>query len=305
MSKRDVGASVRQKLLNEAHHQMRPFQELLQYFAMERFLYRLSISPHRDHFILKGALLMTAWHAPQARPTVDIDLAGRTSNDPEHIRRIIQEICSIEVSPDGIHFDPATVKVARIKEDAEYEGVRARSQATLSRARIEMQIDIGFGDIVVPKPRSLEYPVILNFPAPVLLGYPRETVIAEKLQALTMLGILNSRLKDYFDIWLLSRLYSFEGATLADAIRATFENRSTPVDPEPPGLTEIYSSDPARLRQWSAFQRRNRISTAPETLPHLVQLVRDVVEHPYSPRSPATCVSNQLGKPAGLGPILK
>src|SRR5947199_522082 len=172
---------------------------------MERFLYRLSISPHRDHFILKGALLMTAWHAPQARPTVDIDLAGRTSNDPEHIRRIIQEICSIEVSPDGIHFDPATVKVARIKEDAEYEGVRARSQATLSRARIEMQIDIGFGDIVVPKPRSLEYPVILNFPAPVLLGYPRETVIAE---------------------------------------------------------------NPARLRQWSAFQRRNRISTAPETLPH-------------------------------------
>jgi len=305
VSKRDVGASVRQKLLNEAHHQMRPFQELLQYFAMERFLYRLSISPHRDHFILKGALLMTAWHAPQARPTVDIDLAGRTSNDPEHIRRIIQEICSIEVSPDGIHFDPATVKVARIKEDAEYEGVRARSQATLSRARIEMQIDIGFGDIVVPKPRSLEYPVILNFPAPVLLGYPRETVIAEKLQALTMLGILNSRLKDYFDIWLLSRVYSFEGATLADAIRATFENRSTPVDPEPPGLTEIYSSDPARLRQWSAFQRRNRISTAPETLPHLVQLVRDVVEHPYSPRSPATCVSNQLGKPAGLGPILK
>ena len=168
-----------------------------------------------------------------------------------------------------------------------------------------MQIDIGFGDIVVPKPRSLEYPVILNFPAPVLLGYPRETVIAEKLQALTMLGILNSRLKDYFDIWLLSHVYSFEGATLADAIRATFENRSTPVDPEPPGLTEIYSSDPARLRQWSAFQRRNRISTAPETLPHLVQLVRDVVEHPYSPRSPATCVSNQLGKPAGLGPILK
>lgn len=159
MSKRDIGASVRQKLLNEAQHQERPFQELLQYFAMERFLYRLSISPHRDHFVLKGALLMTAWHAPQTRPTVDIDLAGRTSNAPEHVGKIIQEICSIEVAPDGIHFNPATVKIARIK-DADYEGVRTRFQGTLSRARIEMQIDIGFGDIVVPKPTPLEYPVI-------------------------------------------------------------------------------------------------------------------------------------------------
>ena len=149
--KRDVGASVRQKLLNEAHHQGRPFQELLQYFAMERFLYRLSNSPYRDRFILKGALLMTAWNPPQARPTVDIDLAGRTNNDPAHVRTIIQEICSIEVSPDGIHFDPATVKVARIKEDAEYEGVRAR--AMLSTARIEMQIDVGFGDVIVPDDR--------------------------------------------------------------------------------------------------------------------------------------------------------
>ena len=149
MSKRDIGASVRQKLLTQAHQQGRPFQELLQYFAMERFLYRLSISPHRDRFVLKGALLMTAWHAPQARPTVDIDLAGRLSNDPGHIKTIIQEICSVEVVPDGIHFDPATVTVARIKEDAEYAGVRARFRGTLSRARIEMQIDIGFGDIVV------------------------------------------------------------------------------------------------------------------------------------------------------------
>ena len=190
MSTRDIGASIRQKLLNEAHQQGRPFQELLQYFAMERFLYRLSISPQRDRFVLKGALLMTAWRAPQARPTVDIDLAGRLSNDPGHIKTIIQEICSIEVVPDGIHFDPATVKVARIKEDAEYEGVRARFRGTLSRARIEMQIDIGFGDVFVPKPTSLEYPAILNFPAPVLLGYSRETVIAEKLQALTALGML-------------------------------------------------------------------------------------------------------------------
>ena len=275
MSKRDVGASVRQRLLNEAHNQGRPFQELLQYFAMERFLYRLSMSPYRDRFILKGALLLTAWHAPQSRPTVDIDLAGKTNNDPEHIQTVIREICTTVETADGLHFDPATVTVSRIKEDAEYEGVRARFQATLSRARIGMQIDIGFGDTIVPDPTLIEYPAILKLPSPVVLGYPRETVIAEKLQALTVLGILNSRLKDYFDIGLLSRLYSFEGLVLAEAIRATFGNRSTPVDSEPIGLTDIYSSDPARLRQWSAFRRQARLPSAPDNLSDLVQSVHD------------------------------
>lgn len=212
---------------------------------MERFLYRLSKSAHRDRFVLKGALLLTAWRAPQSCPTVDIDLAGRTSNEPGHIRELIQEICSIDIAPDGLQFDPATVEVSRIKEDVEYEGVRTRFRGTLSRARIEMQIDIGFGDIIVPKPVTIEYPAILNFPAPVLLGYPREAVIAEKLQALTALGMLNSRLKDYFDTWLLSRLYSFEGPLLAAAIQATFQNRATPVEAEPPGLSEAYSSDTA------------------------------------------------------------
>lgn len=275
MSKRDLAASVRQRLLNEAHGQDRPFQELLQYFAMERFLYRLSKSAHRDRFILKGALLLTAWRAPQTRPTVDIDLAGRTTNEPGHIRQLIQEICSIDIAPDGLRFDPATVVVSRIKEDAEYEGVRTRFLGTLSRARIDMQIDIGFGDIIVPKPVTLEYPAILDFPAPVLLGYPRESVIAEKLQALTALGMLNSRLKDYFDIWLLSRLYSFEGPLLAAAITATFQNRATPVEAKPPGLSEAYGTDPARLHQWGAFRRRTRLSTAPENLRELVQLVQD------------------------------
>jgi len=150
LTKHDLGASVRARLLNQAHAQKRPFQELLQYYAMERFLYRLSRSRDAEQFILKGALLLTAWRAPLSRSTMDIDLLGRMSNELEHIRALIAKVCELESEPDGIGFDAQSVKVARIKEDAEYEGVRVRFHATLARARIPMQIDIGFGDVVTP-----------------------------------------------------------------------------------------------------------------------------------------------------------
>ena len=219
MSGRDLGASVRQRLLNQARSQGRPFQELLQYFAMERFLYRLAKSPFADRFILKGALLLTAWKVPVTRPTMDIDLAGKTSNELEHIRSLVGEVCEFATEPDGIEFTAASIEVQRIKEDAEYEGVRVRFNATLAKARIPMQIDIGFGDVIVPRPIEIEYPAMLEFPAPVLMAYPKETVVAEKLEALTVLGLLNSRIKDYYDIALLARLYPFDGDLLAEAIR--------------------------------------------------------------------------------------
>ena len=176
---RDIAASIRQRLLNEAKRQNRPFQELLQYFAMERFLYRISIHPMSDRFILKGALLMTAWRTAQSRPTVDIDLTARTSNDHEHIRRWILELCGLAVTEEGIVFDSAPLEVLTIKEDADYEGVRVRFDATLGRARVPMQIDVGFGDVVTPSASPLEYPTILPLPAPRLLAYPKETVIGE------------------------------------------------------------------------------------------------------------------------------
>ena len=222
MSGRDLGASVRQRLLNQARRQRRPFQELLQYFAMERFLYRLAKSPLADRFILKGALLLTAWRAPVARPTMDIDLAGKTSNELEHIRSLVGEVCAFATEPDGIEFVAGSIEVQRIKEDAEYEGVRVRFNATLAKARIPMQIDIGFGDVIVPRPIRIEYPAMLEFPPPVLMAYPKETVVAEKLEALTMLGFLNSRIKDYYDIALLAQLYPFDGDLLTEAIRSTF-----------------------------------------------------------------------------------
>ncbi len=274
MSGPDVGASARQRLLNQSRAQARPFQELLQYFAMERFLYRLSRSTFSDRFILKGALLLTAWRAPLSRPTMDIDLAGRTSNELDHIAELVRSVCETVTEPDGIEFIAASIEVSRIKEDADYEGVRVRFHATLARARIPMQIDIGFGDVIVPAPKELEYPTLLDFPAPVLSTYPRETVVAEKLEALTKLGLLNSRLKDYYDLALLSRMYPFDGAQLSAAIQATFRHRGTRIEADPIGLTEAYHEDPARTLQWKAFVRRSRFTEQPDELKHLVSDVR-------------------------------
>ncbi len=274
MSGRDVGASVRQRLLNQARAQGRPFQELLQYFAMERFLYRLSRSPLRDRFVLKGALLLTAWRAPLSRPTMDIDLAGRTSNNLDHIAEHIGAVCETVTEPDGIVFDRASIEVSRIKEDAEHEGVRVRFHALLAKARIPMQIDIGFGDVIIPGPTEVEYPTLLEFPAPVLQSYPRETVVAEKLEALTVLGVLNSRMKDYYDLALLSRMYAFEGELLTTALVATFRHRGTSVEAEPVGLTDAFCADPAREVQWRAFVRRSRSLQEPGGLEQLVAEVR-------------------------------
>lgn len=274
MNGRDLGASVRQRLLNQSRAQERPFQELLQYFAMERFLYRLSKSPSSDRFILKGALLLTAWRAPQSRPTMDIDLAGRTSNELDHIAELIGVVCEVVAEPDGIEFNRGSIEVGRIKEDADYEGVRVRFHATLAKARIPVQIDIGFGDVIVPGPTEVEYPTLLDFPAPLLRAYPKETVIAEKLEALTKLGLLNSRMKDYYDLALLSRMYSFEGENLIAAIVATFGHRGTSVEAEPIGLTKPFYSDPARAIQWRAFVRRSRFIEEPGDLEKLVAEVR-------------------------------
>jgi predicted nucleotidyltransferase component of viral defense system len=274
VSGRDVGASVRQRLLNQSRAQGRPFQELLQYFAMERFLYRLAQSPFADRFILKGALLLTAWRAPVSRPTIDIDLAGRTSNELDHIAELVGTVCDIATEPDGIEFNRASIEVSRIKEDADYEGVRVKFHAVLAKARVPMQIDIGFGDVVVPGPTKVEYPTLLDFPAPVLQAYPRETVIAEKLEALTALGLLNSRMKDYYDLALLSRMYSFEGAPLIEAIVATFRHRGTKIEAEPVGLTDAFYADPARAIQWRAFIRRSRFIEDSGELERLVAEIR-------------------------------
>ena len=266
----NLSASVHARLQNLARATKRPFQELLQYYAMERFLYRLSTTPHRARFVLKGALMLHVWDAPLARATKDLDFLGRLDNSLENLEGVVREVCTTEVEPDGMVFDPATVKTERIKEDADYEGVRARFVGLLGKARIAMQIDVGFGDVVTPGEETITYPVLLDFPAPELAGYPRETVVAEKFQAMVYLRTLNSRMKDFYDVWLLASQYAFEGALLAKAIAATFTNRETSIDAAPIAFTPDFTEQASTLAQWTAFRNRLPNTGCPAKLSQVV-----------------------------------
>lgn len=268
---KNMGASVRQRLLNYGKANGRPFAEVLQYYAMERFLYRLSVSQHVEAFTLKGALLLMAWQAPISRPTMDIDLLGRTDNGVDTIVALMREISQVAVTDDGIVFDPASFTGEVIREDADYSGVRTTFVGRVDNARVHMQIDIGFGDVMTPGPETLTYPTILDFPAPTISGYSRETVIAEKLQALVQLRMLNTRMKDYFDLWLLTRQPQLNREVLADAIKRTFANRGMEIDIAPIGLSSAFGDDSVKKMQWSAFVKRSRLTDAPENLSEVVE----------------------------------
>ncbi len=271
---KDLSASVHRRLLNKAREENRPFNELLQYYAMERFLYRLSKSQYSEKFILKGALMLVAWNAPALRPTSDIDLLGLIENDIETIVAVMREICAQEVEPDGITFDANRVSGEMISEAADNQGVRVIVRSNLGNAQIKVQLDVGFGDSIMPSAITLTYPVLLEMPAPTLRGYSRESMIAEKLQAIAQLGMLNSRMKDFFDIWLLSRQYGFDGKTLRSAIGKTFTNRGTEVSPELIALIHNFSRDETKLSQWQAFCRKNRL----ESSPNLEQVAQSITE---------------------------
>lgn len=275
---KDLEASVHRRLLNQARESGRPFNELLQYFAIERFLYRLSQSPHRKKFVLKGALMFTVWQAPPARPTVDIDLLGQTENQIETIVAIVRDICRQKVEPDGLTFDPESVEGYRIAETAEYQGVRISFRGSLGNARIFMQLDVGFGDVIFPRATSVKYPTLLDLPGPHLRGYTRESLIGEKFQAMVKLGSLNSRMKDFFDIWFLSSHFDFDGPKLAMAISKTFERRKTEL---PPDLNELFDpliQDLAKATQWRTFVHRNRLQTVPETLSDVLSIIGEFLD---------------------------
>jgi len=272
---KNLEASVQARLQNLARATKRPFQGLLQYYAMERFLYRLSRSPHRERLILKGALMLHVWDAPLARATKDLDFLGHLERSRENLARVAREVCTADVEPDGMVFDAATVKTEPIKEDADYEGVRVRFVGLLGRARVAMQIDVGFGDVVTPGPEIITYPALLDFPAPKLSGYPRETVVAEKFQAMVYLGTLNSRMKDSYDVWLLANQFAFDGAVLAKAIAATFANRETAIDVAPIAFTADFTEQPSTLAQWTAFRRKLPDTERPENLAEIVLLLAE------------------------------
>jgi predicted nucleotidyltransferase component of viral defense system len=272
---KNLAASVHARLAQIARRTNRPFQETLQYFAMERFLYRLCRSPYAERFVLKGALMLRVWDAPTARPTKDVDLLGRMANSLDNLASVVREICAVEVEPDGLMFQETTVRAERIKVDADYQGVRVRFLGMLGKAKIAMQLDVGFGDVVVPDPEEIDYPALLEFPAPRLKGYSRESVIAEKFEAMVKLGTLNSRMKDFYDIWLLSRQFDFDGATLTRALTATFAHRETALDPKPVALTPAFSESAVAETQWRAFVRKGKFAPAPE---HLSETVAAVAE---------------------------
>ena len=260
---KDMATSVHQRLLNKSRQTGRPFNELLQYYAMERFLYRLSRSAFSDRFILKGALMLIAWKAPVSRPTRDMDFLGRIDNDLGAIAGAVRDVCSTDVEPDGLEFNPEAIEAERIAEDADYEGVRVRFQGNLGSVRITMQLDIGFGDKVIPRARRIKYPTIIEMPEPVLTGYSMESTIAEKFEAMVKLGPLNSRMKDFFDIWLLSRLYQFAGETLVSAISSTIKTRSADISQYSSVFSAEFMADEFKAKQWDAFLRRTAIESAP------------------------------------------
>lgn len=261
---RNLAASVRARLLNKARASGVDFNLLLTRYALERMLFRLSASGLRSQFLLKGALLFDLWFDEPHRPTHDADLLGFGSSEIPHLEQVFREVSQMACE-DGIVFLADTVKAAEIRKEANYAGVRLTLVGLLDGARCPVQIDVGFGDSVVPGPEEAEYPAILDdMPKAQLRVYPRETVVAEKLEAMASLGMLNTRLKDYFDLWVLARHSDFDGSVLGRAIAATFERRGTALPTGLPlGLSDEFASDTQKTRQWQAFLRKNDLQALP------------------------------------------
>jgi predicted nucleotidyltransferase component of viral defense system len=267
---RDLAASVRQRLLNRAKERGEEFNFVLTRFALERLLFRIGQSRHAGQFILKGAMLFPLWSGNPHRATKDMDLLGYGSPERSRLVDMFRELAATDCE-DGLTFDPDSVTATAIREDAVYDGIRVTLTSHLSAARIPLQIDVGFGDEVVPAPTEVPYPTLLDLPPPRLRVYPRETVVAEKLHAIVELGIGNSRMKDFFDLWYLAGSFEFDGQTLATAVRATFDRRKTPLPLEPPvGLTPAFANDPAKQRQWVAFAARSRLIEKPHGLAEVI-----------------------------------
>lgn len=260
---KNVAASVQAKLLERARARGEDFQLLLLRYANERLLFRLASSAHAENFILKGAALFTVWTGEAHRATRDLDLLGFGDSSEAHLAKVFAEILKAPVADDGLLFDPSLVKVAPIREDQEYGGVRITFVGRLGNAKVPLQVDVGFGDAVTPGAQKIAFPALLDFPAPQLRAYPRETVAAEKIEALVKLGLANTRMKDFYDLRTLSEQFDFDGAVLVKAIRATFERRGTSLPKETPmALTSEFSADEKRATQWSGFAKKAGVTDA-------------------------------------------
>jgi hypothetical protein len=261
---KNTSASIRQRLLNHSTSIKTDPNLVLIWYGLERFLYRLSVSSHCERFVLKGAMLFRLWGGADFRSTKDLDLEGLLQNEAQVVREVFASICAQPVEDDGLVFDASSVQVSEIRDTQEYGGFRVGLTARLGTAILRLQIDVGFGDAITPAPTISELPSILSQSRPLVRVYPRETVVAEKFEAMVQLGMTNSRMKDYYDLWFMSRHFEFEGPTLAAAMRATFERRGTVIPGRSPiSLTVEYAGDPNHVRQWAAFANRLGVEATP------------------------------------------
>jgi predicted nucleotidyltransferase component of viral defense system len=275
----NVAASVRDRLLNRSRQTGEDFQFLLQRYAAERLLYRLGQSAHRARFVLKGAMLFALWGGSVYRPTRDLDFTGYGNSEADDVTATFKNVCAVSVPDDGLVFDTATVTAAPIRDEAEYGGLRVRLRAMLGNARIEMQIDIGFGNAIEPGANDVQYPTLLDAPAPNIRAYPHEAVVAEKLHTLVVLGERSTRIKDLYDLYALAAQFPFDGSKLTRAIAATFERRKTKIGSTlPAGLTPRFFADDARATQWRAYLDRNKLPGAPRNFAEAGERLRAFLE---------------------------
>lgn len=263
-SLRNVGASVRARLLKRSRGTGESYQFLLQRYAAERFLHRLGESPYRERFVLKGAMLLALWSEAIYRPTRDLDFTGYGSALPDDIRSAIRDICAVPVADDGIVFNCEGLVLQSIRGQDEYDGIRMRFDALLDGARIPMRIDIGFRNAIQPPPIDAHYPALLDVPRPRIRVCQREAVVAEKLHAMVVLDERNSRYKDFYDVHALVRRFAFEGEHLVRAVVATFERRQTTLSRDlPVALTPRFYADAGRAQQWRNYVNENDLSEVP------------------------------------------
>lgn len=281
--RQNMAVSVRSRLTMHAHAEGEEPEYVLTRYALERLLYRLGKSPHADAFILKGALLFALWEGRSHRATRDLDLLGFGSNDVNRVEQVFRELCVLPVEDDGLSFLPETVHARPIREQQEYGGIRVLLQATLGTARLRVQADVGFGDVVTPAAQEVDLPTLLDLPAPHLRVYPRETVVAEKFEAMVRLGLTNTRMKDFYDLLILARRFAFDGSALAAAIQATFARRDSDLPPphRPPlALSDEFAEDAAKQAEWHGFLRRNKLESDAITLREVIDELRTFLLSP-------------------------
>jgi predicted nucleotidyltransferase component of viral defense system len=287
-SPKDMGASARARLQRIATERGDDFQNVLTRYANERLLFRLSQSDHAANFVLKGATLFAVWTGIPHRPTRDLDLLGFGEADIARVRDVFAEVLAVTVPDDGVRFDASTLKAALIREEQQYGGIRVTLVARIAAAKVNLQIDVGFGDAITPEASQVEVPTLLDFPAPRLRAYPRETVVAEKVEAIVQLGSANTRMKDFYDLAVLAEKFEFECDVLARALRATFERRKTKLPTtRPVALTSAFFDDPSKKTQWTGFVRKSGVSGA-NSLAETVAVVAAFIEVPLEVASTRT-----------------